>query len=162
MTVNKRDKIEIAMDSNKVVKNYGAKMGEHGLLGEGTIGDPKEVGDKLSSAFDVAANWCGGMLESRHYSDTPRPGFLSWGCTGRAGRQEALRHCAAAAELPVTWGLGNPNLWTKRNMIGNCGYSQVPNRSHGRCVLEEEDANLSLRVFQQSYFQIQCLTEEED
>jgi len=37
------------------VKNYWAEIWTHGILGLGTIGDPKEVDEKLSNIFDIVA-----------------------------------------------------------------------------------------------------------
>lgn len=107
MTVNKLDKnVNSNGISIKVVK-YWAEIREHGLLGMGTVGDPKGVGEKLSRVFDIV-ELVEKMWESRDCSKTPRPGFLSEGRTGREGSQEVLLHCTLQLSFRSPGGWGNP------------------------------------------------------
>lgn len=108
MTVNKLDK---NTNSNRIsikVVKYWAEIREHGLLGMGAVGDPKEVGEKLSGAFDIDVGLVEKMWESRDCSKTPRPGFLSEGRTGREGSQEVLLHCTLQLSSRSPGGWGNP------------------------------------------------------
>lgn len=56
MPINKAwQNINWSWIANKVVKNYWAEIWKQGILGLGTIGDPKEVDKKLSNIFDIIA-----------------------------------------------------------------------------------------------------------
>lgn len=74
----------------------------------GTVGDPKEVGEKLSGAFDIVVGLVEKMWASRDWSETPRPGFLSEGRTGREDSQEVLLHCMLQLSSRSPGGWGNP------------------------------------------------------